>query len=231
MKEQEIVNAPNPRRFRDVSPDPKSDARLESACDDLQRQGIRCAIIHYEGSGDQGAVERIEYLPDTVIVPEPLDDALSEVTANYCPDGYENNEGGYGTLTIFPAKGLAELEHIDRFTDVEPMRYRPATLPVSLHDRLARLGVKSVAAYFDGGSDDGQIEELTVKPTSVKLTKKLKDELEDFLLRLLPAGWDTGGGGLGDFMVDVTKASVEIAADSRIEQSSEPIITRWKWRK
>src|SRR3954453_8791187 len=94
--------APDPRDFTDPSPDPGLDTDLAVLCDALQEAGVTRALVHYRGSGDGGAAEEVEYEPGGASVPGWAEAKLRDVAEGYCPDGYENDAGGYGSLTVFP---------------------------------------------------------------------------------------------------------------------------------
>ena len=44
----------------------------------------------------------MEYEPEGFRPTRDLEDKLCEVAEGYCPQGYENNDGGYGTLYSQP---------------------------------------------------------------------------------------------------------------------------------
>jgi hypothetical protein len=159
-----------------------------------------------------------------------LEDRLCAVAEAYCPDGYANNEGGYGSLTLYPAHGLAELEHYDRYEDTEEMDAAVAALPAGLRQGLSRRGVRTVMALFDGYGDSGQLDELTVAPDNVELNTALKDKLEAFLLGQLPGGWEINEGSFGSFTVEVATGRVVLDGSWRTEEESEARVTRWRWR-
>ena len=73
------------------------------------------------------------------------------------------------------------------------------------------------------------MEELTIEPQSATLGD-LEEELEDFLLNLLPGGWEINEGSHGQFTVDVASGRVEVDAYSRVQKDTDPQLTRWKWR-
>src|SRR5439155_25996331 len=127
--------------------------------------------------------------------------------------------------------GLAELEHCARYEDSEVLDTEAATLPPRLRRRLLRLGVRRVAAHFDGYGDSGQIESFQVDPEGVALGDDLERELEGFLLEQLPGGWEINEGGHGEFTVDVPAARVEVDAYFRVEKDSDTEVTRWRWRR
>jgi hypothetical protein len=218
------------QRFTDESPNPAGDADLSVLCDALQEHDIRSVVVRYQGSGDEGSIDEVEFEPADTHLPEWIINTLEDVAERYCPDGYENNEGGYGSLTVYPLEGLAKLEHSDCYEDSEAIDTPTATLSRGLRKRLAKLGVQRVTARFDGYGDSGQIESVEVEPETVSLAKDLQDELEDFLIERLPGGWEINAGSWGEFTVNVPAGHVEVAAYWRVEADTEPQVTRWKWR-
>ena len=220
----------DPDEFTDLSPDQLKDVELSVVCDALQEHGIKSVVVRYSGSGDQGSVEEVAFEPADVQLPGWIETTLEDVAECYCPQGYENNEGGYGTLTIHPFEGVAELEHCDHFEDSEAIDTRTPILPQELRRRLVQLGVQRVLARFDGYGDSGQIDLMEVEPETVKLDKDLHQDLENFLLEELPSGWEINAGSYGEFTVDVAAGHIELDAFWRIEKDSEPQFTRWKWR-
>jgi hypothetical protein len=159
-----------------------------------------------------------------------LEDQVRDVAEEYCPDGYENNEGGYGTLTVYLSLGLAELEHYDRLTDVDAPVPHTARLPHQLQRRLGALGVTDLSATFDGCGDSGGIDEFTVEPDGLKLPDELEDELEDFLLGQLTEGWENNEGGFGTLEVHVASGQVVVDAYWR-GVAADAQVLRWKWRR
>lgn len=220
----------NPDDFTDTSPDPESDAELAILCDALQERGVTKVVIRYEGCGDSGGVEDVEFEPADVALPAWIEDNFRDVTERYCPPGYEINEGGSGTLTVYPVRGLAELEHTDRIEDSEDMDGPAATLPAALRRRLSRRGVRTLTARFDGCGDSGQFEDMTTEPDGVELSDALRDELESFLFEQLPGGWEINEGSFGSFTVDVQAGTVAAEAYWRIAKDAESQVTRWQWR-
>jgi len=230
MVDNDLEDEPDPEGFTDASPNPEGDADLAILCDALQERGATRAAFRYEDSGDSGAVEAAEYEPEGASVPAWLDDALRELAEGYCPGGYEDNEGGYGTLTVHPALGLASLEHWDRYEDAESMGVGPDPLPEELRHRLASLGVRHLSFNFDDYGDSGQFDPPEVEPEGVEVEAGLLDELEEFLADQLPGGWEINEGSFGRFAVDVESGEVAADAYGRNELSSEGETARWRWR-
>jgi hypothetical protein len=230
MPENQDEIPPDPQEFTEFSPNPEGDVDLSVLCDALQEAGVSCVVARYEGSGDSGAVAEVEYAPEGCSVPAWVQDKLLVVAEGYCPDGYENNEGGYGSLTVFPFAGLAQLEHYDRQEDTEPMDAGPARLPAPLRRRLSALGVTAVTAHFDGYGDSGAIDGFSVEPGTAVLGADLEGALEDFLLGRLPGGWQDNEGCYGEFAIDVQGSTVEAEAWWRVEKDADVRLTRWSWR-
>ncbi len=230
MTDNSDDDIPDAQNFTDLSPNPDNDSDLAILGDALQEHGVTRVIAHYDGSGDSGCIEEVEYLPVEITLPRWLQDGLRDVVEGYCPQGYADGDGGYGTLTIHPCVGLAQREHCDRYEDSETMETAAARLPRGLRQRLARLDITSITAQFDGYGDSGCLEEPTIEPPSVVLDEALRGELEELLLGLLPGGWEINEGSFGDFTIDVAAGQVTVDASWRVARESETQITRWRWR-
>ena len=125
----------------------------------LKQAGIAMVEVKYSGSGDSGGVEEIETTPNDIdlagksclrveidygwtkqpactikVSLENLEDRLSgiadEMISLFGHDGYENNEGGYGTMTIAAEEGYGSpagsvnLEHSDIIEATEDYSHR-----------------------------------------------------------------------------------------------------------
>lgn len=74
----------------------------------LQELGVDKISIEYEGSGDSGAIESVEYLDENEDpienIPDSYNSAIREAAYILLQDLYHtdwyNNEGGFGTLVI-----------------------------------------------------------------------------------------------------------------------------------
>jgi len=102
----------------------------------LLANDIACVTAEYDGEGDQGQVNTIsaydadnkEVPLDGMTVTMPADDKptpLQEAIDDFAwavldayHAGFENNDGGYGTLTISAHNDSVVLQHNDRFIDV-----------------------------------------------------------------------------------------------------------------
>jgi hypothetical protein len=223
-------DAPDPVEFSDKSPNPERDVDLAVLGDALQEQGITRVIISYEGSGDSGSVGDVAYVPEDAFLPRWLADKLADVADSYCPDGYENNEGGYGSLTVYPFLGLAALEHYDRYEDSESMDVPSVTLPDDLRAWLTQSQVHSIEARFDGYGDSGSLDEITVAPDESEMDSSLQAALEDFLREQLAGGWEIDDGSSGTFNVEVQTGQVHVDGSWYTERDAEVQFTPWRWR-
>ncbi|GFE67224.1 DUF6878 family protein [Litoreibacter roseus] len=86
----------------------------------LRALGVTEVIAEYEGYGDSGNVEDITLQPNEVTLNEALSRQLEDfawsVAYNQHP-GFENNEGGYGTLTWDISADSITLDHADRYVE------------------------------------------------------------------------------------------------------------------
>ncbi len=230
MPDNEGPRTLNPRDFGDQSPNPDIDAELALLCDLLQERGISSVLFRYCGSGDSGCVEEVEYVPEDRRLPGRIEDKLMQLAEGYCPNGYENEVGGYGTLVVHPFLGLAERQHYDRYEESEAMLVEPALLPASLQHRLSGIGVTCITAAFNGYRDSGDIEDFRADPDGIAIDELLLAEIEEFLINQLPAGWKINEGSFGHFEVDVQTRRVGVTAYWRTQRDSDAQVTRWRWR-
>ena len=88
-------------------------AQLRSIC-------ISEVTAEYEGYGDSGNVEDVTVQPAEVKLPEALVTEVGDFAwslAYHHHPGFENNEGGYGTLTWDIAADSITLDHADRYVE------------------------------------------------------------------------------------------------------------------
>jgi hypothetical protein len=114
-----------------IAPDPTADpdsvtvgqgeavAAIGNLLGPLREAGIANVWIHYDGSGDSGAIERIE--PQTI--PEALQQALEEHAYDLLPGGWEINEGSHGVITIDVNEGCLVVEHSWRVIETESSKH------------------------------------------------------------------------------------------------------------
>ena len=88
---------------------------------ELLGAGVANVEVAYSGYGDSGAVDDIQYRDaageavdrSTVAQTTQLEEALCE----FLPYGYENNDGGQGTLTLDVQTGHITLAHQENYTE------------------------------------------------------------------------------------------------------------------
>lgn len=86
----------------------------------LRALGIAEVIAEYEGYGDSGNVEDVTVQPAGIEVPDDLTTKLEDFAwsvAYHQHPGFENNEGGYGTLTWNVTADSITLDHADRYVE------------------------------------------------------------------------------------------------------------------
>lgn len=119
----------------------------------LKAHGIDRFCVEYSGGGDSGGIDSSD-LPEeiesqTILVPsgrygalvveQSIGDLIDTYMADkYMPSGFENNEGGFGTISIDINAGEAEVNHVDYVNETS----------VETIDQARGLRSKAVQAYF-----------------------------------------------------------------------------------
>lgn len=86
----------------------------------LRALGITEVIAEYEGYGDSGNIEDVTVQPSGIALPDELCTKLGDFAwsvAYHQHPGFENNEGGYGTLTWDVTADSISLDHADRYVE------------------------------------------------------------------------------------------------------------------
>lgn len=86
----------------------------------LRALGVTEVAAEYEGYGDSGNVEDITLQPSATVLPTDLSSQLDEFAWAFAYQqhpGFENNDGGYGTLTWDLTKDSIDLDHADRYVE------------------------------------------------------------------------------------------------------------------
>jgi hypothetical protein len=101
---------------------------IAKICPELFLLGVYSVQIDYSGSGDQGAVDYIDYrtaLDDKFdgFVPENLATKLKDAVWRLLPSGFENNDGGWGVVRIVIPEKRVTVEHEQRFEHSEHSEY------------------------------------------------------------------------------------------------------------
>lgn len=84
----------------------------------LRSAGIRVVSVSYSGCGDEGHTEEPQFedkdgapVPQPS-VPESVDpDTLCNLLAEFVPEGYQDGEGGWGTITFDVQKQKIVVQH------------------------------------------------------------------------------------------------------------------------
>jgi hypothetical protein len=106
-------------------------ARLERAKDNLRAEILPALRSHrvanieaaYSGYGDSGAIDGIQYRDeagvrvDRTTLPTEIIEGLENAIYEFLPSGFENNEGGQGTLTLDVQTGKITLAHQENYTE------------------------------------------------------------------------------------------------------------------
>ena len=86
----------------------------------LMGHGIAQVTAEYEGYGDSGNIEDVTVQPAGIALPDDLCTKLGDFAwsvAYHQHPGFENNEGGYGTLTWNVTADSITLDHADRYVE------------------------------------------------------------------------------------------------------------------
>ena len=105
---------------------------LWNACKTLEKKGVESLRVPYEGSGDSGCIEGIEYYPDDSDYEgrKELDYKLVDCFHALLPSGFEINDGSFGGFeidltTLEEKEGKIEIEinHTWRTTEDDSRLY------------------------------------------------------------------------------------------------------------
>lgn len=97
----------------------KAAEKLRRLCDGLAAStGIKKITYEYSGEGDSGSMTDVIFYPTPrVEIPETLKNELENCAWEFIPSGFENNEGGFGVLTVDIAAHKLYLEHSERIIE------------------------------------------------------------------------------------------------------------------
>lgn len=102
----------------------KAKKTLKELAAELFIQGVATVEITYNGEGDSGDIDYIAYLdiagqslPSART--DSVDEKLKDIAWVFIPSGFENNEGGYGTVRIDLQKNLVQCSHSQRVVETE----------------------------------------------------------------------------------------------------------------
>ncbi|MFZ0333773.1 MAG: hypothetical protein WAN10_01345 [Candidatus Acidiferrales bacterium] len=96
----------------------KRKAEVLKFTDALRAAGVMKVTVRYSGDGDEGRAEPPQFQDsadnpiDESNLPSDLDAReLGELLEGFAPEGYEDGEGGHGTITFDPQTGKIRVEH------------------------------------------------------------------------------------------------------------------------
>jgi hypothetical protein len=93
-------------------------AEVLKFADRLRAAGVYTVTVSYSGYGDEGRADSVDFidsadnLMDKEKLPGDLDKKnLTELLEGFAPEGYENGDGGHGTVTFIAHTGVIRIEH------------------------------------------------------------------------------------------------------------------------
>ena len=106
-------------------------ARMEDAKKRLRTEIIPSLAKHrvanieaaYSGYGDSGAIDGIQYRDEAGVrvdrgsLPTTVVEQLENVLYEFLPSGFENNDGGQGTLAIDTQTAKVTIQHQENYTE------------------------------------------------------------------------------------------------------------------
>jgi hypothetical protein len=99
---------------------------LKKISAELYAKGITIFSCEYNGEGDSGDISYAYYEKNPAFgdkkssdISEETMDKLRNIVWEMVPDGFENNDGGFGTVKIDFASKTISTEHSDRIIEVE----------------------------------------------------------------------------------------------------------------
>ena len=104
-------------------------AVLLAECDKLAAAGVTFAAVHFDGYGDDGATEEVEFYDSESYAwgeHEPVKFDASHLQDHFealVPFGYENDWGGFGDVVLDVAARKISVERNDRFEDYTTTTY------------------------------------------------------------------------------------------------------------
>jgi uncharacterized FlaG/YvyC family protein len=109
LKERDDRKANSIIELRDIAPE-------------LFLENVATITAEYDAGGDSGNITDLKFLDvDGDVVTsskvEALTDKISTILWRLLPEGFENNDGGWGELTVTLKDNKVNIEHNQRFTD------------------------------------------------------------------------------------------------------------------
>jgi hypothetical protein len=103
-------------------------AALLAECEKLNSAGVTLVAVHFDGSGDDGAVENVKCFDtedyDHTGDPMPYDASqLQDHFDALVPYGFEINSGGFGDVVLDVKLRKITVEHIERYEEFYTSKY------------------------------------------------------------------------------------------------------------
>jgi len=84
---------------------------------------VATITIEYDGMGDDGEIDRVQFRTangdDVQVEDDQLIEDISDYACDLLPSGWEINQGSFGELTVDLVKGTIHREHNQRIEDVQ----------------------------------------------------------------------------------------------------------------
>jgi len=84
----------------------------------LRAAGVTKVTVNYSGCGDEGRAEPPQFqdasgnpIDESCLPGDPDTQKLDELLEDFAPEGYENDDGGHGTITFDVQTGKIRVEH------------------------------------------------------------------------------------------------------------------------
>lgn len=157
----------------------------------LQDNEIKSVTVEYSGGGDSGGVDGNDLAPDVAskeyLFPNQyqgttlttLDKIVTNVLGEFMPDGFENNDGGRGTVTLFD-NGLLEHTHIDYSEDYASDDYDSETILATESGGVV-VGYmrRGLDAYIKKLSDPSEVGNITSVCLSLRAMSDDSDDSDE----------------------------------------------------
>ncbi len=98
----------------------EAEKQIRKVCEVLEGLGVKTVTVHYDGEGDDGSIEDVDFEPEPAAgIPNGIDDVIRDAAYDFLPDGWENNEGSFGTLEIDVGERKVHRDHSWRVVETE----------------------------------------------------------------------------------------------------------------
>lgn len=116
--------------------------------------------------------------------------------------------------------GLNPYEWLERYHREQREREAAARAGLAYYaPLLARLGVRTATASFDGQGDEGWVQPAAFHPPPpAGLPDGTADALHQLFSELLPGGWEINAGSFGTITLDTASAAAAVALEHRDEE-------------